>query len=224
LKGDYPSGTFDANPFVGFKALACYRTDLAMSTDRSSPNVDDHVREFRELLDRIRGGSEEAAWELVERYERSIMRAVRQLLGFPLRAKVDSADFAQDVWLSFFRHRSAIVELEHPFQLIQFLATTTAHKVIDEQRKRRTARHDVFRERSLDAKAAVGTSLVSTDPTPSQFAIARERWDRILAGHPDHYRQVLRMRYLGCDQAEIADTLGIHERTVRKILKKLDVA
>ncbi len=179
--------------------------------------------DFQDLLNRVRGGSEDAAWDLVERYGKHIQRVIRQRLRLPLRQKVGSDDFAQIVWMSFFRHRSQIVDFTYPEQLIQFLAKTACHKMIDENRKRQTAKYDIDRERALTPQIVGTDPIINRQPTPSQFAIARERWEQMFVDQPDHYREVARMRYMGHTQVEIADTLRMDERTVRKILKKLSI-
>ena len=59
----------------------------------------------------------------------------------------------------------------------------------------------------------------------AQVAVARERWRRILASQPAHVQQMLLLRYMGETYEQIAVKLGVHERTVRKLidqaLKKL---
>ena len=58
--------------------------------------------EFRALMQRLREGSDEAAWQLVEQYGEPIRRAVRRALSARLRPQFDSLDFVQLVWSSFF--------------------------------------------------------------------------------------------------------------------------
>ena len=58
---------------------------------------------FRDLIGRVRHGDEQAAAELVRRYEPAIRRAVRFRLTDPrLRRTCDSMDVCQSVLLSFF--------------------------------------------------------------------------------------------------------------------------
>ncbi len=58
---------------------------------------------FRALFQQVLDGSEDAARRLHEEYGPYIAMAVRRKLPAQLRAKYDSLDFVQDVWLSFFR-------------------------------------------------------------------------------------------------------------------------
>ena len=56
--------------------------------------------EFASLMRRLRDGSEEAAWELVERFSSSVQRVIRRSLNEQMRSKFDSIDFVQAVWFS----------------------------------------------------------------------------------------------------------------------------
>ena len=60
--------------------------------------------DIRELLARIKNGDEEAARELLSRYESKVRLVVRRQLPRLLRSRFDSIDFLQSVWGSFF-HR-----------------------------------------------------------------------------------------------------------------------
>src|SRR5262249_44175004 len=65
------------------------------------PRMDEEVQEFAALMQRLAGGSQEAARELYDRYGPHIRRVVRRRLIPALRPKFDSIDFEQDVWKSF---------------------------------------------------------------------------------------------------------------------------
>jgi RNA polymerase sigma-70 factor (ECF subfamily) len=141
-------------------------------------------------------------------------------LSQELRPKFDSIDFVQSVWLSFFANRSQICDFGQPEQLIAFLATMARNKVVTEVRRRLyTEKHNIRREQSL---AASGTEdLPSRGATPSEFAMAHERWNSLVSGQPDHYRAILHMKYSGATNREIADRLGLNEKTIRRVIEKL---
>ena len=73
------------------------------------------------------------------------------------------------------------------------------------------------RERPFDSAA----NCAAPAPTPSEVAIAREQWSRLLENQPEHYQQVVQLRYLGYSSREIADQVGLDEGTVRRILRKI---
>jgi FixJ family two-component response regulator len=63
--------------------------------------------------------------------------------------------------------------------------------------------------------------LKSREPTPSQFAIARERWLQLLQAQPERHRQVVRLRLMGRTHRSIAGQLGVSEKTVQRVLERL---
>ena len=179
------------------------------------------TQEFKLLMDRVLKGSEDAARELVARYERELLVVIRRGLIPRLRSKFDSQDFVQAVWVTFFEHRERLAEFPSSQDLIQFLATIARNKVIDESRRRLQSHgRNVNREISLGAPH-VFPKLTATTPTPSAVAIADEQWKQLVDGEPDHYRRVVELRQIGASHAEIADALGLSAKTVQRVLQRL---
>jgi RNA polymerase sigma-70 factor (ECF subfamily) len=181
---------------------------------------DDH---FRELIDRVREGSEDAAWELVDQYGEAIRRAVRRALHERLRSKFDSLDFVQIVWNSLFRVRDKLDRFDRPEELTAYLITMARNKVGMEVRRRlMTEKFGVKHEESLERLQAAGhMDMPGRQPAPVDVAIAHEQWDRLLAGQPQNYRQIIQLRLQGHTCQSIADTMQMAECTVRRILKRL---
>lgn len=176
--------------------------------------------DFRGLMQRIREGSEEAAWELVDRYGERIRHVVRRMLNQRLRSKFDSLDFVQLVWSSFFRAGFQPGQFQRPEQLAAFLLAMARNKVGMEVRRRLGAeKYNLNREAPLDE----GKEEVSgSQPTPVEVVIARERWNRMLQDQPEHGRRIIELRLQGYTCQEIADSLHLAERTVRRFLKRLE--
>lgn len=185
--------------------------------------MSDDVDSFRDLMRRARGGSEDAAWELVQRYGDAIRRAVRRALNKKLRSKFDSMDFVQLVWSSFFRARDRLSRFERPEELVAFLVTMARNKVGMEVRRRLlTQKYNLNRECSLDGLGVDGWEDESDrQPAPIDVAIAREQWSRILVNQPKHYQRIIHLRLQGHTYHDIADSLQLAESTVRRFLKRL---
>ena len=178
--------------------------------------------EFRELMNEVRSGSEDAAVKFLDLYGDHIYRAVRRRLNRALRPRFDSQDFVQAVWASFFRHRSQVVKFKRPDELVAFLTRVAGNKVIDECRHRmQTQKANVNRECSIDEDLSPGASPAGRDPAPSQVAIAKEQWERMIEGVPPHYRRILELRADGETYERIAEMLDVNEKTVRRVLRKL---
>jgi DNA-directed RNA polymerase specialized sigma24 family protein len=89
-------------------------------------------------------------------------------------------------------------------------------------RRLHTAKYDIKREISLDQQAGVAGSVRSSDPTPSQEAVANERLETLLRGRPELHQRILRLRTQGFTFAEIAAQTGIDESSARKFLRRVE--
>jgi RNA polymerase sigma factor (sigma-70 family) len=178
--------------------------------------------DFHTLIESVRTGSQEAAWRLIDLYGSHIQRVVRRTLDRRLRSQFDSLDFVQLVWASFFSEPTEIQSFETSDELVRYLAVVARNKVIDEARRRLgTKKYNVSRERSLDDSALRHDGLAATGPTASEVAIARETWDRLITSQTPQHREVVRLRFMGSTYNEIAEQVGIHERTARKVIERL---
>jgi DNA-directed RNA polymerase specialized sigma24 family protein len=79
----------------------------------------------------------------------------------------------------------------------------------------------VERECSIDDSAVKSDELAAAEPTPSEVAIARETWSRMIASQSVRNQEVVKLRFMGSTYPEIAEHLGMHERTARKVIEKL---
>ena len=178
--------------------------------------------EFRQALERICSGSDDGALEFIESYGPHIQRVVRRRLHQSMRSKFDSLDFVQMVWASFFADPQRIARIKDPDELIRYLVVLARNKVVEESRRRLTfKKHDVQRERPLDQVDVAGSASRQRQATPSQIAIARERWRRMLRDQSERNRRIVELRMGGATFVEIGKTLGIHERTARQVIDSL---
>lgn len=177
--------------------------------------------DIRELLARIKNGDEEAARELLSRYESKVRLVVRRQLPRLLRSRFDSIDFLQSVWGSFFhRIQTESNDLNEEENLIAFLAWAARNKVIDEYRRAATQKQNIHREESIESRGNRETTLASGD-TPSELAQAHETFDRLSHLLPEDRRVILELKAAGYSCGEIGDRLGLSERTVQRVLEEL---
>lgn len=178
---------------------------------------------FEALLLRVHQGSHEAAWELVERYGEHIRAVVRRRMHPALRTFLDSDDFVQSVWGSLVRIGPRLSAIDRPEQLVALLARMARNKVIDEVRRRTgTEKHRVTQQAlPEDSVKAKIVTIHYEQPTPSQYAMARERWEHILKGESQRDIRIVELRLGGSTFAEIATELECNERTVRRTIERL---
>jgi RNA polymerase sigma factor (sigma-70 family) len=181
-------------------------------------------QDFDHLLRRARGGSHAAVEELIEHYRPYVVRVVRRRLHKRLRSLFDSSDFVQTVWTSFFADPAKLASFEDPESLLRYLAVMARNKVVEEFRRRfQTEKRDVKREHLLESSSVDrSAALAAKQPTPSEFAVANERWDGLVEGQPNRYQEILRLRAEGFNCQETALLLNLNEKTVRRVIKKLE--
>jgi RNA polymerase sigma-70 factor (ECF subfamily) len=186
------------------------------------PQVLETQDDFVDLMGRVREGSEEAAWEIVDRYGDAIRRAVRRALHARLRSKFDSLDFVQLVWCSFFKGRDQVVRFGRPEELAAFLLRLARNKVgLETRRRLMTKKYNLNREQTLSALPDTVVHPANHDSNPVDVAIAREQWNRLIADQPDRNRQIISMRLQGVSCQDIATSLNLAECTVRRFLNRL---
>lgn len=102
-------------------------------------------------------------------------------------------------------------------QLRAFLLTLARNRLID---RRRHFRRAIERERPLEEAEPRDLRAVN-QPRPSEVVQGRELWARMLDQCPPQHRDLLRMKRQGLTLAEIAESTGLHEGSVRRVLYAL---
>ncbi len=177
--------------------------------------------DFQALMQRVLAGSDEAARELFDGYAPYLVHAIRSRLSARIRSKFDSQDFAQDVWASFFAESVEKRVFDTPDALVAFLTSLARNKVIDAVRQRtQTQKHDVKREQSIDSQRFDKDQLAADQVTPSQIVMGHEEWRAFLGKQPPVYRRMFILLRAGKTPIEIAKELGVHARTVRRVVSR----
>jgi RNA polymerase sigma-70 factor (ECF subfamily) len=171
-----------------------------------SAEAADEEPSFTEFIRRVRGGDEQAARELVRRYEPAIRRAVRvRLRDRRLRRLIESVDICQSVFASFFvRTALGQYDLQSPDQLLRLLATIARNKLACLANREYAARRD---QRRVNP-AAVLDDYPAPDSTPSGQLAARELVQEARRRMTPGELVLLERRGQGLAWAEIAAELG----------------
>lgn len=181
----------------------------------------DPAPDLATLLQRASEGDEGAAEELLKLYGRGMLRAVRHRLNEKLRRDVDSADFTQAVWKSFFANPIDPGKFPDSKALGAYLALLGERKVQEFARRENTQKRGAKRRQPLDSMIAESDALADCDPTPSQHAVAAETWQQLLDALSPRDRRILELRYQGHTNVEIGEIIGLSESTVRYVMDRL---
>jgi RNA polymerase sigma-70 factor (ECF subfamily) len=173
--------------------------------------------DFLDLLERLSRGDEAAAEQVVAAYQPYLRLVIRRYFPARIRSKFDSADVVQSVWVHVLNGlRAGAWHFPDRAHLQAFLAKVARRRLVSRCRHHNTA---LEREQSgapdLDALPGRG------EPQPCEVVQADELWEKMLELCPASHRDVLRLRRQGLQMEEIARRTGLHEGSVRRILRRI---
>lgn len=170
------------------------------------------------LLDRLRHGDETAVEEIFRIYEPYLRLVAQRHLTTAMRAKLDSLDIIQSVWLQllqdFRKGGWCFTDAGH---LKAYLTKVTRNRLIDRFRHHRAALELEEHLPDSDEERLPPT----THPRPSQAAQAQELWLQIHALCSPGQIEIVQLRQQGLKVDEIAARTGLHPSSVRRILYDL---
>lgn len=176
----------------------------------AEPKLDD-------VLAQLNRGELEVAEALFRAYTPYLRAIVRRQLSDRLRSQFDSTDVVQSVWVQVVRHLGQEGwPVGNEEQLRGLLATIAKRRLFNRIRKDDPGA-DV-QDRSFDDWEDVSQRRFER---ASEVAQADETWNRMLALCPPEHQQILHLRREGLLLDEIAARTGLHEGSVRRILRRL---
>jgi RNA polymerase sigma-70 factor (ECF subfamily) len=163
---------------------------------------------FAAFMHRIRAGDEQAAVEMVRRYEPLIRREVRLSLTDRRLARLfDSMDVCQSVLKSFFfRTAAGQYDLDTPEQLQRLLVMMARNKLASAARSQFRQRRDLRRAAGGAAEQLEG--VAANTSSPSEEVAGRELVERFRQSLSEEERQIATLRAEGLAWAEVAARLG----------------
>jgi RNA polymerase sigma factor (sigma-70 family) len=201
--------------------LALHRSessgDASSSAEETSSND-----EFQRLWNALHSGDSAEFQQLVGDCTPHLLKVIRRRLDRRMRARFDSIDFTQAVWLSFVAQAERLPEFQDANELRKYLGEMAKNKVIDEVRRQLGGQQrDITRELPLSPSGA-DRPMHAVRSTPSQFAMADERLERLKSGKPPAHQQIIQLKLEGESVPNIAQAVGLSERQVRRVLIALE--
>ena len=180
---------------------------------------------FADLIRRARAGEPDAAVELLDRFEPEVRTMVRVRLPKALRNRFDSMDFVQAVWASVLTvgpAEPAPASFADESQFRGFLAGVARNKIFEEHRRQtRTKKYDIGREERLYVRKGasdIPRDVPGSEPTPSENVQAVDRLGQLVEGRTEQEAEIINLRRDGLTYEEIAAKIGLHERSVRRVI------
>lgn len=169
----------------------------------------------------LRDGDTIVFSEFMERFRPALERLASSRIEPRLERRVSAESVAQSVCRTFLRRAgSGRFELTDGDSLWRLLCAMTLTKVRERRRHHGRQKRDLGRERDLDT--APDGALVSATPAPDETVAFAEALQLQLESLTDEERLVFELRLRNLSQAAIADEVDCSERTVRRILQRLE--
>jgi RNA polymerase sigma factor (sigma-70 family) len=174
-------------------------------------------------IGQLRDGNHEAAQRLWERYFGRLVTFARGKLQGVSRRAEDEEDVALSAFHSFCQAAQRFPQLKNRDDLWQVLVMLTARKAYQERREQQALKRggavDADGPRAAGTAAVELDEIVGDEPTPEFAASVAEQFEVLLAKLPEpELRQIARLRLEEYTTQEIAEQLGIAERSVRRKL------
>jgi RNA polymerase sigma factor (sigma-70 family) len=191
----------------------------AGTADPTSPPTD------AELVNRWRSGDESAAKALHERYVDRLITLIGRHIARRFQGRFDADDVAQSVFGSFFRRtREGHFEFEHDEAFWKLLLTIGLNKVRKKVGFHEAEKRDPTREQrpaDSDEVQSFLAECLCREPSVVELVTLADLLEAVVRGLEPTQRSVLSLRIEGRSQAEIAEQLGLGERTVRRVFAQI---
>lgn len=183
---------------------------------------DDHGDDLDDdqLIRGVRDGDPAALREFFASYGPALQRVADRAIDPRMRRRFGPESIAQSVCRTFMRRAAAdefqLVDGDALWRLLCAIALT---KVRERVRFHGRLKRDVGAEIHVDAEATFGARGGPTAEDEIAFA---DQFGHVLAALDDDLRRLLELRLQELTQAEIAERMECSERTVRRLLGRLE--
>jgi RNA polymerase sigma-70 factor (ECF subfamily) len=183
-------------------------------------------QDWRQWVAGLASGDARTLEDFWVRYGPRLQGLAAEYMTTRLYRREGPEDVVQSVCRTFFRRvQIGQFELADSGRLWGLLCVITIAKVRQKARYHRRQKRDLNREHRIDGAAdeswSPGPALTSPQPTPAEAAEFADQLGQLLDGMDEEERRVVELKLEQCTNQETADKLGCSERTVRRILKRV---
>lgn len=183
-------------------------------------------QQWRSWVRKLADGDEAVAADFWQRYGGPLNRVAKSQLSPRLERRIGAEDVVQSVCRTFFRRiQAGEFQLGDGDGLWRLLCAITLTKVRMKARFHQQQRRSMDREQSIEGATgdsdAPAREFASAAPTPDELAQFDEQLAALLDGLDDEEQQMVELKLQQFTHQEIADRMGCSERTVRRILQRV---
>lgn len=188
--------------------------------------VTSEEQEWQRLIRGLRDGDGPVVQDFYLQYGRGLHRIAQRRLASGLRRRVDASDVVQSVFRTFFRRANdGQFSLPDSRRLWSLLCAITLTKVREKARFHLRQKRNIGRELHMDAAATEdgAARFKPADPglSPADAVEFADQFERLLESLDAEERRIVDLKLQDCTNEEAAESLGISERTVRRILTRM---
>ncbi len=181
---------------------------------------------WQRLIDGLRTGDQRVLQEFCELYAGPLEVLADQRLANRLRSRVGPEDVVQSVCRTFLRRmRVGEFQLPDSESLWRLLCTITLVKIREQARLHQRLKRDLGREIPIASLAASGEEpggpLIASAPTPIEAAAFADQFALLIDSLDDEESRLVDLKLQQYTNDEAASQLGCSERTVRRLLKRV---
>jgi len=183
------------------------------------------MEDWKEYVTRLRAGEPGACTQFWGEFGDAMKRLSDRNISPNMQQRVDAEDVVQSVCRTFFRRANeGEFLLEDSNSLWRLLCAITVAKTRRHIRFHRSQKRDVNAEQRQSASSDVATdsNLPEKGERPEQQAEFADQLDHIFAQLDEEERRIVEARLQGLDNFAIAEQLECSERTVRRILNRIE--
>jgi RNA polymerase sigma-70 factor, ECF subfamily len=181
---------------------------------------------WQRLIDGLRSGDQHVVQEFCRLYAGPLELLAEQRLANRLRRRVGPEDVVQSVCRTFLRRmRAGEFQLPDSESLWRLLCTITLVKIREQARLHQRQKRDLSREVPIASLAAheegAQGEFEAAAPTPDQAAEFADQFEQLIGTLDDEESRLVQLKLEQYTNDEAAVHLGCSERTVRRILKRV---
>jgi RNA polymerase sigma factor (sigma-70 family) len=178
---------------------------------------------FHCLLAALQSGDEQALNAFLAQYAPALERLAGKHIGLGMRRRVGPETVAQSVCRTFVRHvQDGSFQLDDGQQLWALLCAITCRKTQEKIRYHRRQRRDLNREQPANDDGGIVQRTSDPTPTPAEQVVFADTFETLLGQLEPEDRQIVQLKLQEKTNEEVAQELKCSERTVRRILQRLE--
>jgi RNA polymerase sigma factor (sigma-70 family) len=181
---------------------------------------------WQQVIQGLWTGDRQSVQDFCAEYGSALERLADKHLPAALRRRIGPEDVVQSACRTFMRRaRLGEFKLADSDSLWRLLCAITLTKVREQARYHLRQRRGVDQEVALnptpDDSSGPGFQPAAHEPTPAEAAEFADQFQHVVAQLDDEERQVVDLKLQECTNEEVALRMGCSERTVRRILKRV---